>query len=127
MKITKEIEKFELKHKIIFFCITIFLTILITRMLVLIQDPNPIFLGYELHHFYYGIVLLIITNLLILFGHRNQKINILLSGISIGLILDQFMFILGKIENTNYFSTTFSAIVFFLIIALATIIIKKYA
>jgi len=127
MKIIKTIEDFELKHKVIFFCLTIFLTIFITRILIFIKDPNPILFGYELHHFYYGIILLVITNLFILFGHRNYKISLILSGISIGLIIDEFMFILSKTNDVGYFLTTPTAVIFFIIIVLITLLIKKYA
>lgn len=125
MQIVKEIEDFEIKHKIIFFSLTLLLTILITRIIVFIKDPNILLFGYELHHFYYGIILLLITNLFILFGHRNYKVSLILSGIGIGLILDEFIFVMGKFDNTEYFSTIPSALLFFLFIICLTIIIEK--
>lgn len=126
MGVIKKIGDFELKHKILFFNLTVLLTILISRIVVLIHDPNPFLFGYELHHFYYGLVLLIIINLFMLFGHRNYKIHLILSGIGIGLILDELLFVIGKLDNSSYSSTMLSALLFFLVIAVISVIIGKF-
>ncbi|OGJ21430.1 hypothetical protein A3K73_08975 [Candidatus Pacearchaeota archaeon RBG_13_36_9] len=126
--ISKKIEEFEIKHKIILFILVIFLTIIITRIIVLVKDPNLIIKGYELHHFYYGIILLIISNLLMLFGKKNFNIYFLLSAISIGLITDEFLYVAGGFGNKNvYFSTLPSAIAFSGIILLIAFFIKNFS
>ena len=127
MQIIKKIEDLEIKHKILFFSLTMLLTVLITRIIVFIKDPNIFLFGYELHHFYYGIILLLITNLFMLFGHRNYKIHMILSGIGIGLILDEFIFVIGKLDNSKYFLTIPSALIFFLIVICIVFIIRKFS
>ena len=51
----------------ILFILIFILTILITQIIISIKDPNIIIKGYELHHFYYGLIVLIIINLIMLF------------------------------------------------------------
>ncbi len=123
--ILKRFENFELKHKLFIFLSTIFLMILVTRLLVLIKDPEIIIHGYLLHHFYYGVILLVFTSIFMLFNKKHYLICLVLSGISIGLILDEFIFILGQMSKAQYMSTLPSAIIFFLIIFLVAGIIKK--
>ncbi|MEI6058983.1 MAG: hypothetical protein WCP89_04400 [archaeon] len=123
MKLLKEIENFELKHKIISFVGIIILTILITRVLVLIKNPDPVILGYELHHFYYGIFLLIIVTIFELFAKKHYRVYLTLSAISIGLILDELLYVAGDFGNIEPYTKTLpSAIVFAVAIGLITII-----
>jgi len=124
MAVIKRIEKFELHHKIISFIGIIILTIIITRILISIRDPNPIIHGYELHHFYYGIILLILVTTFELFSKKHYRIYLTLSAISIGLILDEFLYVAGRFGNTEVYEATLpSAIIFSGIIATITIII----
>lgn len=123
MKIIKKIGDLETHHKIIAFIIFIILTMAITRILVLISDYDPIIKGYELHHFYYGVLLLIITCILMLFNKKHYLICLILSSISIGLIIDEFIYILGNAGNQQkYFSTLPSTIIFTGIIIIIVII-----
>lgn len=105
MKKNEKQNPFGLKHKTSIFLGVMFLTILITRILIYFQDLDIFFFGYELHHFYYGITLLMIVNIAILFGRLHQKLYIILSAISLGLISDEFIFILGGFRNHEYPST----------------------
>jgi hypothetical protein len=110
--ILEEVEIFEKKHKLAFFTIIIFTTIVFARIGVAIYDPNIIIGSVELHHFYYGIILLIFTNILLIFKKGSQKQHILLSGIAIGLILDEIVFIAGKIRsNIEYPETLIPTII----------------
>lgn len=125
MKLLKEAEEFELKHRIISFILIVIITIALTRIIVSIKDPNPIIRGYELHHFYYGIILLMIISLSWLFGHKHYKIYLTLTAISIGLIIDQFLYVAGGFGNTQIYSSTLSsAIVFASVIIIIIAIIK---
>ena len=114
------IEKFEKKHKIISFITLILLTIFITRLLVSITDPNIIIKGFEIHHFYSGLILLIIISIIMLFEKGNFKINLFILAISIGLILDELVFIgtkiRGPVEYNSTFSSVLTLIVFILLI-----------
>ncbi len=115
-----KINQFINSHKIISFLIIILTTIILTRLITPIHDPNIIIKGFELHHFYYGITLLIISNILMLYKRSNFQTNILLSGISIGLIIDELIFIGKNIPNNQYPSTWPSAIIAIIIVLLIT-------
>ena len=79
-------EKLELHHKILVFILIMILTILFTRFYVFIHNTNPIFFNFELHHFDYGILLLLLTALMLLFGTKKYNIYSLLAAVAIGLI-----------------------------------------
>jgi len=115
-----KIKKFAENHKIISFLIILIATITITRILTIIQDPNVIIRGFELHHFYYGLTILIIASILMLYRRSNFQTNIMLTGIAIGLIIDELIFVMGKMPNGQYFSTWPSVIVLVIIILLIT-------
>lgn len=119
-------EIFKPKHRLLYFILIIFSTIIITRILVLIKDPFQVIRGFEIHHFYYGIILLIIVVILLLFREKNKDICLILSAIAIGLIADEFIFILGKMPDIEYVSTFSSAIEFGLVIAVLTFLISYF-
>jgi len=115
-------EKFESKHKIISLLIIMLLTILITRLIVHFSDPN-LFLGkFELHHFYYGLVLLVVVSLLMLFQRGHFKLHLTLIGISLGLIIDELVFVGTKVRSSVAYSSTFSSTI---IIAIVIILIAE--
>jgi hypothetical protein len=127
----KKFWRWEVHNKVFFFIIVMILTILITRGLVLINNPEQNLLGFELHHFDYGMVLLFITTLLLLFGRKNLKIHLILAGISFGLILDDIWFIRGNLSDPSgttetliYNATLPSAILLVIIIIMAIFLIK---
>ena len=122
--VIKEIETFEMKHRVISFILIVLLTIAITRAITMIQDMDIIIRGFELHHFYYGVVLLMLTVILMLFGKKHYKIWLTLSAISIGLILDEFLYIGQGFGNYEIYSATLpSAILFAVIISVITSLI----
>jgi len=101
----------KVKNKTILFMVVLITTIIITRILVSFwKDPN-IFIGaLELHHFYYGLILLIITTLGILFGRLHPRLYVIFSAIAIGLILDESLFVMAKIRGPiTYADTLLSA------------------
>lgn len=119
----KEVESIELHHKLRAFILIVALTIIITRLLVLIEDPNLIIKGYELHHFYYGIALLVVLTIFRIFSDKHKNLYLNLSAISIGLIIDEFLFVMGNMKGTEqYVQTLPSAIVFIIIISIITIL-----
>ncbi len=121
----KDLKEFELKHKVISFILILMFTILTSRLIVSINDPNLIFWGYELHHFYYGIILLIIVNLFLLFGKKHYASYLSLSAVGMGMIIDEFVFIIGRISNNMYQTTITSAIIFALVVSLLAYSINK--
>ena len=120
-----KIEKFELKHNVSSFILTVLITIIITRIIVKIKDVNPIIGGYELHHFYYGIILLMIVVILMIFGEKHPMRYPLFAGIAIGLILDEFLFVLGGMTAAQYSKTLPSAIIFFLVVIIIVEIVYR--
>ncbi len=115
-----KMKKFTKDHKIISFLVILISTIIITRALTLLKDPNIIIKGFELHHFYYGLAILIIASILMLYRRIDFQTSLLLTGISIGLITDELIFVMGRMPNESYFSTWPSAIIIAIIIILIT-------
>ena len=116
--IIEKLERFERKHKIISFFLIILLTILIVRFFVNVWGPNPIIKGFELHHFYYGLILLIITSIMLLFKKGTFEINLVLVAISLGLIIDEIIFIGTKIRGPLEYNGSFLSIIIILTIVL---------
>ena len=114
---------FKIKNKLLIFVSTIIITILITRLITNWKDLDIIVFGYELHHFYYGLALLIILNISILFGRHYPRLHLYLSAFAIGLIADEFLFIMKGIRNFEYPSTFTHSIFITLIIITIVIII----
>jgi len=112
-KFIKNLENFETHHKLLAFAILVFFAIFITRVLVLIHDPHPIIMGVELHHFDYGLIGLLLVNLLLIFGKKRFKSYMLILGISVGLIIDDIWYI--KLNaSPNIYSESLSSAGFFL-------------
>jgi len=95
------------------------LTIIITRITTLyIIDPNIIIKGFELHHIYYGIILLTLTFTLI----KNKKISTPLYFISLGLIIDELEYALRGFGNQQSYIATLPSTIIFTSITIAIII-----
>jgi hypothetical protein len=115
--IIRKAERWETHHRIAAFCAVIVGSILITRLAVLVHDPNPVIDGMELHHFDYGILLLLITSQLSLFGpKRFRDVYIFLTAIASGLILDEYWLIRhgvphGATRMQEYTSSLFSVVI----------------
>jgi len=120
-KIVEKAERFEIKHKILSFLIIMLLTIFIARFLVSITDINITIKGFELHHFYYGLILLIIVSLIILFKKGNFKLNLILVAIALGLIIDELIFVGTKLRGPIEYNSTFSSAIILVIITLLII------
>lgn len=131
MKIIKEFKDFEIHHKTITFLVIIILTILITRFIVYyIVDPNLRIFGLELHHFDYGLILITITSLLMLFGKRRDGIHLILLAVSLGLIIDELWFIRKQIGGNNpaiYNPSFVYVILVAIIVVLISFLISKFS
>lgn len=129
--IIKKIKDFELNHKIVFFLIIIILTILITRFIIYyIVDLNLKIFRYELHHFDYGLLLLVITSLLMLFGKMHNRLYLILIAVSLGLITDELWFIRKQIGGNNpaIYNTSFIYVILVAIfIVLIAFIISRFS
>ena len=115
----KKRSDFLIRHKVVSLLIILTITLLLSRVVVNIINPNPTIKGYEIHHFHYGLLLLIIVSLLMLYKKGPFKLHLILTGISLGLILDEIIFISGKVvENVTYASTFSESIILITLFAL---------
>lgn len=130
-KITKLFENLEFHHKVILFVSEVFVTIIIARFLGYFYNVDPFIFGFELHHFDYGVILLLISVQLLLFDRDNKRYHLyfLLSAISIGLMTDELSFIrnyhtYSEVSAVQIYNGTFvtTIVIFLFISAIAGII-----
>lgn len=105
-----------LKHKALSFLIILLLTVLFVRLMVFVYDPNPRMFDFELHHFDYGLALLILSSVLLVFDPKRYFVYLISTAISLGLVLDQYWYIRGYphgqgIISIHYVSTWRSGII----------------
>ena len=122
--VKKEFKKSIPSKEVTLFVSAMVVTILVARIVVWIHDPDITIRGYELHHFYYGIVLLVIASLYMLFGKGKYQISLVVTAIAIGLIIDEFIFVLGNLTK-NMYPTTFASVVVGILLIVACIILLK--
>jgi hypothetical protein len=127
----KELENFEMHHKIITFIVIMVVTIFFVRLSVMIHNPNPILLNFELHHFDYGILLLLITSLLLLFGKKRNSLYLLMSAVAFGLVLDDIWFIRSNIldpgiEEVSIYNATFPVVLILIVAVILAIFLINY-
>ena len=131
MKIFKKFRDFELHHKMILFIMIIVVTILITRVIVQFYNPNPQISGFELHHFDYGLIGLILSIILMLFGKKHDLLYLIMSSISLGLVIDNFWFVRkmvveqDNVQMTIYNSTLLVSIVILVVISFIILLVDK--
>ena len=114
------------KNKPFYFIIILVLTIFITRIITYyILDPNILLFGFELHHLYYGIILLIITSIMSVFN-KNDKISSILYAISLGLIIDEFEYALKGFGDINKYAATLPSVIVITLLIILTIVIIQY-
>ncbi len=131
-KIFSFLEKQELHHKFLVFVGMIVFTILFVRIGVMLYDPNPFIFGFELHHFDYGILMMVSLMIMLLFDKTKARypLYLLLSAVSLGLTIDQWYFVRsqdlasGLSSVTLYNNTGDSVIFLFFFIVLITIFVN---
>jgi len=127
-----KIKDFVLNHKAVSFIVIMCLIIILNRIGVLIYDASPIIFQFELHHFNYGLLILLAVSILLLFGRKRYFIYYILTAIAFGLILDDLWFIRGNILEqsgsleTFLYNNTFPAVVFLTILAISTVLLINY-
>lgn len=130
-KLVKRFKEYEKNHKILAFLIIILLTILITRFIIYyVVDPNLKIGNFELHHFDYGLILLIIVSLLMLFGRKKDGIHLILLAVSLGLIIDELWFIRKQIGGNNpaiYNPSFIYVILVAIIVVLISLLISHFS
>lgn len=132
IKLFREFETWEIHHKIAAFNLILVATIFTVRTAVIFYNPNPVVLNFELHHFDYGIILLFITCLLLLFHRRNSHLYLIMAAVAFGLILDELWFVRGNINRiaeidiSFYNASLFSALIFAKVVTIATLLIDHF-
>src|SRR3989344_5213089 len=93
--------KFETHHRILVFSVILIATIFIIRFFVQFYNPNPVFFNLELHHADYGVIFLLITVKLFLFGNRKyENLYLVLAAVASALIIDGYLALrLAVVEN----------------------------
>lgn len=123
-----KISDFAKHYRILFFLGVFVATILVIRFSVQFYNPNPVFSGMEFHHFDYGVILLLITVLLLLFG--NQKYEDLFSfmaAISSALIIDSYFALrLSVVENHATQLEVYNSTIVPVIVSVAALIILLF-
>jgi hypothetical protein len=131
-KIFVSFQNLELHHKVLLFMGEVFATILVARFFAEYYNVDPFILGFELHHFDYGVILLIISVLLLVLDESRKRFPLyfLLSAISLGLMTDELWFIRNHVVYPNttsaqiYNGTFLSTLVIFLFISVGAGVIN---
>lgn len=127
-------QNLELHHKVLLFMGEVFATIIVARFAGEYLNVDPFVLGFELHHFDYGVILLIISVLLLVLDENRTRLPLysLFSAISLGLMTDELWFIRNfhaypNLTSAQIYNGTFLAtiIIFLGISALAGVINLK--
>lgn len=87
LKLDKDYKNF------LYFTLAFLLTFIFLRVSIAIYDPYITIGSFELHHFDYGLILLFITILLLLFTNIRKTYLSVFSGISLALIVDEYWFV----------------------------------
>lgn len=122
----RKLGKFETHHHILFFTIIMLGTVLLVRSCVQFYNPNPIIMGFELHHFDYGIIILLVVVILLLFGNRrHQDYYLILAAVGSGLVIDDYLFIKKSMVENHVMQTAIynSTIPYAVLIIIASILI----
>ncbi|MFA5889305.1 MAG: hypothetical protein WCW47_01575 [Candidatus Paceibacterota bacterium] len=127
-KYLTKFERFETHHRIAVFSVVLVGTIILTRLLVLVYNPNPILFNIELHHFDYGILLLLVVSKLLLFSHNKyNNLYLFLVAISSGLIIDEYWFVRRSVvENpttsVELYNATFPSVMILILGTILTVL-----
>ncbi len=120
-KVFRSLKHLELHHKALVFIGEVFITVIVTRFVAAYYNVDPFIRGFELHHFDYGITILIIA-LLCLIIDRNSKqyaLYFALSAMGLGLVIDELWFIrllnsYNEISTVALYDTTFVSVIIIL-------------
>jgi len=98
----KKIARFETYHRILVFSALIVGTIAFIRISVQFWNPNPMLFDIELHHFDYGVILLLFTSNLLLFGNaRHKNLYLVFASIGSALIIDGYLALRLSVQENH--------------------------
>lgn len=124
--IFKKFDKFETHHRVLIFCLILVITIIVVRFLASLYNPNPVLFGVEIHHFDYGIFLLLISSALLLVEPKKyNNINLIFTAIASGLILDEYWLVRKSVveQTTNSLQLYNSSLPSVIIISTITLLV----
>lgn len=128
-RFVRKIESLEMHHRIFAFFVISVGSVVLTRLFVLFHDPNPVFFDFEIHHFDYGILLLLASANFLLFGSkRHSLIYLFTTAVASGLIIDDYFFIRRSVVEhplieTQLYNATFPAV---MVVVLVTILVVLF-
>jgi hypothetical protein len=127
----KRLGEFIMRHKVIAFILVMCITILYVRVSVMIHNPNPTIFNFELHHFDYGMILLLIASLLLIFKEKKHSLYLILTAISFGLVLDDIWFIRSNIldptlEEVAIYNASLPIVIFLVLITVVAVLLINY-
>jgi len=117
--------KLNQRNKAILFSVIFLLTISIARISAFIKPSGVSIFGLRMHHFEYGIIILILISFIRIFKKINAKTLLVISGIAAGLIIDELFFVVLGVKNVQqYYSTLLPTTILALIITIIILAIN---
>ncbi|HLC78752.1 MAG TPA: hypothetical protein VJH92_06520 [Candidatus Nanoarchaeia archaeon] len=108
-----------------YFVLSLIITLVIARITGTYFNTNPQILGFEFHHFDYGIILLLIALLLQAFNSK-KELTYVFFGTSLGLILDELYYMrVNFVESVPYSSTFLPSLIISIIVLTLILIVNK--
>lgn len=125
--VMRKMVRFEMHHQILFFSAVLIAAILVIRIGVQFYNPNPKIFGIELHHFDYGIMLLLLTVKFLLFGsERFRYLYLVMGALGTAFIVDGYLAlrlsVVEPIEPLELYNATVIQVVVSLIVGTLTVL-----
>jgi len=121
----KKLENCCNKYPLTLFIIVLFLSLIISRWIGISLNIHPSVSSFRLHHFYYGLFLLSLSAILLIFSKLNKTILSILTAISLGMIIDELILVF-TLDKAPYTWQSFpQALMMTLIFSMIIIILSK--
>ena len=110
--------------------LVVFTTIMVTRILVTIYNPNPVFENYELHHIHEGAFLMVVASMALAAlpqkdmpnSRRIRTIITFVLLVGAGLVLDELLYIMAGYHTIEEYWYQTQIIVPFVLLFIAAIL-----
>ena len=118
-------------YKAIIFIAVMLLTIVVIRIGTQFSDPDLTVGTFEFHHFDYGLILLFLSVILLIFDKKRQFIYMVLAAVSFGMVIDEFWFMRTNFsvpkaaEMSIYYSTLLPTVIIAIAVSLAVLGINR--
>lgn len=123
----RKVVRFEMHHQILFFSAVLLLAIVCVRVGVQFYNPNPVLFGMELHHFDYGVVILLLTVKFLLFGNPGYRyVYLAMGAIGTAFIVDGYLALrLSVVEPASplqVYNATAGSVILSLVVGTLTVL-----